>query len=154
MKLQATKDRKGNSRITEQRQCLLEIIQLADGHLSADEIYQRARQRLPSISLSTVYRSLQLFKEQGLIEEHQFDGMRRCYESMPPSRHHHLVCLGCGRVLEFSYPSSESMKTRIGKKEGFKVTDAEVRLAGYCPECQKDLSDKRIDIKQNNMERR
>ena len=143
-----------SQRKTQQRLLIMQIIRASQGHLDADEIYQQARQNLPGISLSTVYRNLQQLKEQGLIEEHQFDGVRRCYESMPCSRHHHLVCLGCGHILEFNCPSTESMKTRIGKKEGFKVTDAEVRLAGYCPECQKNLSDKRIDIKQNNMERR
>jgi len=52
------------------------------------------------------------------------------------------VCLGCGRVLEFSCPSTESLKSRIRKQEGFEVIDAEVRLEGYCPECRKHLSDK------------
>ena len=145
--------KKLSRRSTQQRRLIMQIIQASEGHLDADEIYRQACQNLPGISLSTVYRNLQLFKEQGLIEEHQFDGTRRCYESMPHSSHHHLVCLGCGRILEFSCPSTESMKTRISKKEGFKVTDAEVRLAGYCPECQKHLSDKGTDDEQYNRER-
>ena len=127
-------------RSTEQRQLLLKIIQQAEGHLDADEIYRQARQKSPSISLSTVYRSLQLFKELGLVEEHQFDGTRRCYEAMPRTKHHHLVCLGCGRVFEFKCPSAEKLKSRISREEGFKVTDAEVRLVGYCPDCQQRLS--------------
>lgn len=132
-------------RNTEQRQLVLEIIQRADRHLDADEIYQQARLKSPSISLSTIYRSLQLFKELGLVEEHQFDGMRRYYESSPQSKHHHLVCLGCGRIFEFKCPSAERLKSRISREEGFKVTDAEVRLAGYCPECQQRLSDEKAD---------
>ncbi|GAG20677.1 unnamed protein product [marine sediment metagenome] len=135
-------------RRTEQRQLIIEIIQQADGHLDADEIYQQSRQRSSSISLSTVYRSLQLFKELGLIEEHQFDGMRRCYEATPLSKHHHLVCLACGRIFEFKCPSAERLKSRISREEGFKVTDAEVRLAGYCPECQERLSGNMTDTKQ------
>jgi len=133
-------DRKLSRRSTEQRQLLLEIIQQAEGHLDADEIYQQARQKSPSISLSTVYRSLQLFKELGLIEEHQFNGTRRCYETTPRSKHHHLVCLGCGRIFEFKCSSAERLKSRISREDGFKVTDAEVRLVGYCPECQQRLS--------------
>ena len=127
-------------RSTEQRQLLLKIIQQAEGHLDADEIYRQARQKSPSISLSTVYRSLQLFKELGLVEEHQFDGMRRYYEAMSRTKHHHLVCLGCGRIFEFKCPSAKRLKSRISREEGFKVTDAEVRLAGYCPDCQQRLS--------------
>jgi Fur family ferric uptake transcriptional regulator len=133
-------DRKLSRRSTEQRQLLLEIIQQAEGHLDADEIYQQACQKSPSISLSTVYRSLQLFKELGLIEEHQFNGTRRCYETTLRSKHHHLVCLGCGRIFEFKCSSAERLKSRISREDGFKVTDAEVRLVGYCPECQQRLS--------------
>jgi len=137
-------------RRTEQRQLVLEIIQQAKGHLDADEIYQQARQKSPSISLSTVYRSLQLFKESELIEEHQFDGTRRYYENAPRSKHHHLVCLGCGRIFEFKCPSTERLKRRISRQEGFKVTDAEVRLVGYCPECQQRLSGNMTDAEQNS----
>lgn len=127
-------------RSTGQRRLILEIIQQAEGHLDAGEIYQEARQKRPSISLSTVYRSLQLFKELGLIEEHQFDGMRRCYETTPQPKHYHLVCLGCGRIFEFKCPSAKKLKSRISREEGFRVTDADVRLAGYCPECQQRLA--------------
>ncbi|MBE0479997.1 MAG: transcriptional repressor [Dehalococcoidia bacterium] len=126
-------------RSTEQRQLLRRILQQADGHLDADEIHQQARRKSPGISLSTVYRNLQLFKQIGLIEEHQF-GSRRYYERVPRVRHHHLVCLNCGRVFEFKCPSTERLKSRISREEGFRVTRAEVRLAGYCPECQEVLS--------------
>jgi Fe2+ or Zn2+ uptake regulation protein len=128
-----------SQRSTEQRQLIQEILQQADGHLDADEIYQQARQRSPRISLSTVYRNLQVFKELGLVEEHQF-GSRRCYEPAPQAEHHHLVCLGCGRVFEFKCPSTARLKSRINKEEGFRVTEAEVRLAGYCLECQERLA--------------
>ena len=141
-------------RSTEQRQLMLKIIQQAEGHLDADEIYRQARQKSPSISLSTVYRSLQLFKELGLVEEHQFDGMRRYYEAMPRTKHHHLVCLGCGRVFEFKCPSAKRLKSRISREEGFKVTDAEVRLAGYCPDCQRRLSGNTTNIKQEQVLKR
>ena len=135
-------------RTTQQRQLILKIIEQADRHLDAEEIYQLARQGSPNISLSTVYRNLQLFKEQGLVEEHQFDGMRRCYERVPTARHHHMVCLGCGRIFEFQCPSAERLKSRISREEGFKVTDTEVRLAGYCPDCQRRLSDNVTNTKQ------
>jgi Fur family ferric uptake transcriptional regulator len=132
-------DKRLNLRSTEQRGLIREIIQHAKGHLDADEIYQQARDRSPSISLSTIYRNLHIFIEQGLVEEHQF-GSRRYYEPVPQSRHHHLVCLGCGRVFEFKCPSTKRLASRISKEEGFRVTDTEVRLSGYCPECQQRLA--------------
>ena len=134
-------------RSTEQRELIREILRHADGHLDADEIYQQARQKSPSISLSTVYRNLQLFKEMALVEEHQF-GSRRYYESAPRDKHHHLVCLGCGRVFEFKCPSTDKLKSRISKEEGFRVTGADVRLSGYCPECQKRLTVSAAEHKQ------
>ena len=152
---------KSIQRKTEQRQLILDIIRQDKGHLiagyrgavyrchlDADEIYQQARQKLPSISLSTVYRSLQLFKELELIEEHQLDGMRRFYETTPRPKHHHLVCLGCGRIFEFKCSSEVKLKSRISREEGFKVTDAEVRLVGYCPDCQRRLSGNTTNTKQ------
>ena len=145
-----------SQRSTGQRQLILGIIRQADRHLDADEIYQQARQQRSSISLSTVYRSLQLFKSLGMIEEHQLDGMRRYYETAPSSQHHHLVCLGCGRVFEFKCPSAQRLKSKISREAGFKITDAEVRLAGYCLKCQQRPSDKLTDTKnkQQSAERR
>ncbi len=138
-KAQSNMGERLSRRSTEQRQLILDIIQRADRHLDADEIYERARHKLPGISLSTVYRNLQLFKDLGVVEEHQFDGRRRYYETTPQSKHQHLVCLGCGRVLEFKCPLAESIKSIISIEEGFKVTDAEVHLTGYCPDCQQRL---------------
>ncbi|MBA7505386.1 hypothetical protein ES706_04053 [subsurface metagenome] len=132
---------------TAQRQLLLEIIRGAEGHLDADELYQQARQRRPALSLSTVYRSLRLFKELGLVEEHQFDDARRRYEVKPRIRHYHLVCLGCGRVLEFQCPSAERVKSKLSREEGFRVTDAEVCLIGYCSKCQEQLLASGADTK-------
>ena len=128
-----------SQRSTEQRELIREILQQADEHLDADKIYEQARQRSSSISLSTIYRNLQLFKELGLVEEHQF-GSRRHYETIPQAKHHHLICLGCGRVFEFRCPSTDKLKSRISKEAGFRVTDTEVRLSGYCPECQESLN--------------
>jgi len=141
-------------RTTQQRYLILEIIERADRHLDADEIYRRARQTSRNISLSTVYRTLQLFKEQGLVKEHQFDGVRRCYERTPPSWHHHIVCVGCGRVSEFTCSSTEKIKSRLTREKGFKVTDVDVRFMGYCPECQRQLQQKVDDKELAQMERR
>ena len=134
-------NRKVTGRNTQQRQLLLGIIRQTETHFDADEIYRQARRKSPNISLSTVYRSLQLFRDMGLVEEHRLSGVRRYYESTSRSRHHHMVCLGCGRVFEFTCPSTEKIKSRLNREEGFKVTGVDVRLVGYCPECQRRLLD-------------
>jgi Fe2+ or Zn2+ uptake regulation protein len=127
-------------RKTAQRELLLELIREATGHLDANELYRQARQRQPRLSLSTVYRGLRLFKELGLVEGHQLRGDRRHYETTPETGHHHLVCLGCGHVTEFSCPLTERLKDRFMREQGFEVTEAEVRLAGYGRECRKRLT--------------
>ena len=143
----------GVQRRTAQRELLLKIIREADGHLDADELYRQARQRQPGLSLSTVYRSLRLFKRMGLVEEHQLRGDRRHYETTPQTDHHHLVCLGCGRVIEFRCPLTESLKDQFTREQGFEVTEAEVRLAGYCPECRKRLAGSETAIPDRSGER-
>ena len=90
-------------RATNQRALILEIIRRGQGHLDADEVYRQAREKQPRLSLSTVYRTLQLLKRLGLVEEVHFDEAHHHYEVKPSSEHHHLVCLGCGKVIEFRY---------------------------------------------------
>lgn len=125
-------------RATIQRRLLLDLIVHSDGHLDADELYRRAREREPSISLSTVYRNLKLFKKLDLVEELHFAEAHHHYEAKAPAQHHHLVCLECGRVVEFTSPLTEKMKSRIEKDNDFVVTDTEVRLKGYCSHCKRD----------------
>ena len=124
-------------RATGQRALILEIIRQGKGHLDADEIYRRARQKEPRLSLSTVYRSLQKFKELGLVDELHFDEDHHHYEVKPSSEHHHLLCLGCGRIIEFNYPLSHQVIENVSQAKGFEVIDSEVRLTGYCPGCQR-----------------
>ncbi len=125
-------------RFTKQRALILEIILQGQGHLDADEVYRRARKKESHLSLSTVYRSLQMFKKLGLIEELHFDENHHHYEVKPPAEHHHLVCLSCGRVVEFDYPLSRYVKRKVDQARDFDIVEAEVRMSGYCPQCQQD----------------
>jgi Fe2+ or Zn2+ uptake regulation protein len=127
-------------RATAQRRLLLDIIQQADGHLDADELYRRAREREPAISLSTVYRNLKLFRDSGLVEERHFSQEHHHYEAKAPVEHHHLVCLNCGEVIDFVSPLAERIKRRIGEKNDFQVTGADIRVVGYCARCRERLS--------------
>lgn len=123
-------------RATKQRALVLEIIRHGEGHLDADEVYRRARQKRPQLSLSTVYRALHLFKEKGLIEETHFDEAHHHYEAKPATEHHHLVCLKCGKVIEFRYLLSRYVKKNVPEARDFEIINTEVRMTGYCAQCQ------------------
>jgi len=122
-------------RVTSQRSLIMDIIHR--GHLDADEIYRQARQKDSHLSLSTVYRSLQAFKKLGLVEELHFDDAHHHYEVKPSDEHHHLVCLGCGKVIEFRHPLSRYLKRSIPESRNFDITETEIRMAGYCAECRR-----------------
>ena len=124
-------------RMTSQRALILDILNREGGHLDADEVYRRARERQPGLSLSTVYRNLQALKSLGLIDELHFDEAHHHYEAKTSSEHHHLVCLGCGKIVEFGCKLSEQMKQDIARKKGFEVIGVEVHMVGYCSKCRK-----------------
>jgi len=124
-------------RVTNQRALIMEIIRQREGHLDADEIYRRAREKEPHLSLSTVYRTLQMLKKLGLVEELHFDEGHHHYEVKPSTEHHHLICLGCGRVIEFNRPLSRYIKRNIPEAKGFDIAETEVRMSGYCSKCRR-----------------
>jgi Fur family ferric uptake transcriptional regulator len=124
-------------RITPQRKLVCNIFQEHGGHLSADEIYHLARQKQPRLSLSTVYRTLDVLREIGLIIELHLDGDQLRYEMQRDEEHQHLVCLGCGRVVEFKCAHCARMHQDLAEQHGFRITGSRVELLGYCAECQR-----------------
>ena len=123
-------------RATSQRALILEIIRR--GHLDADEIYRQARAKQPNISLSTVYRTLRMFKKLGLVEELHFDEEHHHYEVKPSTEHHHLLCLGCGKVIEFNRPLSRYLKRNVPEAKDFDIIETEIHMTGYCPKCRQN----------------
>ena len=123
-------------RVTSQRALLLALIRQGEGHLDADELYRRAREKQPRLSLSTVYRTLQMFKRLGLVEERHFDESHHRYEVKSLAEHHHLVCLGCGRVVEFRYPLARYVKRNVAEAKDFEIVGTEIRMTGYCSRCR------------------
>jgi Fur family ferric uptake transcriptional regulator len=122
--------------MTSQRRLLLGLLGGARGHVDAKELYRRASARDESISPATVYRSLNLFKELGLVDEMRLGKMRCCYEVRRSPGHQHLFCRGCGRVMEFQSPYFQKLIEAVRRKHGFTVTKAELCLEGYCPNCE------------------
>ena len=126
-----------SQRVTAQRSLLLELLRQSDRHLDADELYHRARRKHSRISLSTVYRNLQLFKKLGLIEEHHFAEEHHHYEAKPTTEHQHLLCLNCGKIVEFACPLSQKFKKDVGRQYDFDISGVEVRMTGLCSSCRK-----------------
>ena len=122
--------------LTLQRRLILELIRKADGHIDAKELYRRASSKEESVSPATVYRTLNLFKHLGLVDERRLGKVRCYYEIKQPLEHQHLVCQGCGKVIEFESPLIRKLVEKVQREHGFNVTKAELYFEGYCPECE------------------
>ena len=122
--------------VTPQRRLLLSIMREAGRHLDAKEVYRRASERDPNISLATVYRNLRVFEKQGLINERHL-GQARCYYEMKRlGEHQHLVCEACGQVIEFESPLIRKLIAEVQRKNNFSVTKVELYLEGHCHKCK------------------
>lgn len=127
---------KSDSPRTAQRRLLLQILRETTGHITARELYLRALERDAGVSLATVYRTLRLFKEEGIVDEMRFaDCTCRHYEASRPGKHHHMVCRHCGRVVDFESPTVDLLVAEIEEHSGFKVTGIDICLEGCCSEC-------------------
>ncbi len=122
--------------VTTQRSLLLEIIQKANKHVDADELYRLAKKKKARISLATVYRNLKLFKDLGLIAESNLGATHSHYEIKKAAEHHHLVCLGCGRVIEFNSALIEKAADKIQRENNFYITAVQLKMEGYCSKCK------------------
>lgn len=122
--------------VTAQRQLLLDTLREAKSHLDAKELYQRAIEKDPRISLATVYRNLRLFKELGLVDERRLNEVHCYYEIRRSTEHHHLVCTACKRVIEFESPLITKLVTKMQRDSDFDVTKAVLYLEGYCQQCK------------------
>lgn len=128
-------------RLTGQRKVIAEIVQSARDHPDAAEIHRRAVARDPRISLSTVYRTLKVFAEAGLIEQHSFGGSRARVERTPNQHHDHLIDMTTGRVIEFRSEEIERLQTAIARELGYELTGHRLELYG------RPLRDKRTPPK-------
>jgi Fe2+ or Zn2+ uptake regulation protein len=122
--------------VTSQRRLLLSLIRKAEGHISAKELYRRASRKNESISLATVYRTLRLFKELGLIEERRLGQVICYYEIKAFAEHHHLVCSCCGNVIDFDSNLIRKIGKKVQRDYGFTVTKTELYMEGYCEQCK------------------
>ncbi len=123
-------------RITPQRKLLLEVIRQGEGHLDADDIYRLARERDPRISLSTVYRNLNLLAELGVISVLHLDEEHHHYEPRDASDHYHLICSECGAVVEFDSALVGRLMAEVSEAQDFFIERAHIDLVGLCAKCR------------------
>jgi Fur family ferric uptake transcriptional regulator len=115
-------------RMTEQRRVIAQVIEQAVDHPDVEELYRRASARDPRISLSTVYRTLNLFEESGLVTKHDFKDGRARFEPIPDEHHDHLIDIRTGKVIEFRNEEIEAIQELIAKRLGYKLVDHRLEL--------------------------
>ena len=124
-------------RVTSQRRLLLEVLSKCRDHLDAEAIYALAKERDPNISLATVYRTLKMLKDVGVVQERILDreGQKHHYE-MAAKTHYHFTCVGCGKVIEFESALIEQGCAELAEELDLDIVHTRVHLEGYCPDCQ------------------
>jgi Fur family ferric uptake transcriptional regulator len=116
--------------MTDQRRVVARVLSTAKDHPDVEELYRRAHAEDPHISIATVYRTVRLFEEAGIIERHDFRDGRSRYEEMPDVHHDHLIDMRTGRVIEFVDEEIEKLQQAIAKRLGFRLIDHRLELYG------------------------
>jgi Fe2+ or Zn2+ uptake regulation protein len=135
---QALEDR--GIRLTRQRRAILQVMETTRRHLDADEILDRAQKVDSRVTRVTVYRTLDMLKRQGLIDELDLlhlRGDRHFYESHGPRDHIHVACLRCGKVREFESELYEELKSQIARDSGIEISVMRTEVGGLCADCRK-----------------
>ena len=117
-------------RITEQRRVIARVISDSDDHPDVEEMYKRASAVDPKISIATVYRTVRLFEEAGILDRHDFGDGRARYEAAPEAHHDHLIDVETGKVVEFVDPELEALQKVIAEKLGYRLVDHRMELYG------------------------
>ena len=125
-------------RMTEQRRVIARVLGASRDHPDVEELYKRAVKIDDKISISTVYRTVRLFEDAGIIERHDFREGRARYEQMRDSHHDHLINLRDGKVIEFTNEEIEKLQAEIARKLGYKLVDHRLEL--YCVPLEDDKS--------------
>jgi Fur family ferric uptake transcriptional regulator len=126
-------------RLTRQRRILLDLIDGSGLHLDAESLYQLAKEKDPKLNRVTVYRSLKLFKEGGLVDELDLmhhSGDQHYYETRLKQEHAHVICLRCGKIEEYFGEPLREMRRQVESDLGFEVQLTRTEIGGYCPHCK------------------
>ena len=121
---------------TKQRQAVLQVIRESDQHMTANEVFAKARKLLPGISFATVYNSLRYLKQEGFIGEVRF-GTDAARFDRKLTRHDHALCNNCGKLVDLELRIPDELLRTAAKRSKFKPESIELTLRGSCPECSK-----------------
>lgn len=132
--------RENGLKLTPQRGLILGVFLDHQGHISAEKLYRKARDRQPHVGFATVYRTLKHLTQCGLARELDFGDGRIRYEPQFNRQHHdHMICAGCGEYIEFFDPGIEELQEQVCRKHGFKILSHRMQLYGLCRQCRKKV---------------
>ena len=117
-------------RITDQRRVIARVLSEAEDHPDVENLHQRAVALDPRISIATVYRTVRLFEEAGILDRHDFGDGRARYEAAPEAHHDHLIDVETGKVIEFVDPELEALQRQIAERLGYRLVDHRMELYG------------------------
>jgi Fur family ferric uptake transcriptional regulator len=117
-------------RITQQRRVIARVLAESEDHPDVEQLHRRASAIDPKISIATVYRTVRLFEDAGILDRHDFGDGRSRYEATPEAHHDHLIDVETGRVVEFVDPELEALQRQIAEKLGFRLVDHRMELYG------------------------
>jgi Fur family ferric uptake transcriptional regulator len=117
-------------RLTDQRRVIAEVMSNATDHPDVDELHKRVNRIDKKISIATVYRTVKLFEESGIVEKHDFKGGKARYEQSPDEHHDHLIDINSGKIIEFVDKDIEILQNKVAQKLGYKLVDHKLELYG------------------------
>ena len=124
-------------RQSRQRRVVFEIVERSRSHPTAHQVFDRARRRLPSISLGTVYRNLRRLAEQGLLKENKIGNRPTRFEVFR-QRHYHIWCVECGRLEDLTLPYQDALDRRVQRLVRYRLRDHQIEFYGICPDCRRE----------------
>jgi len=129
---------RNSMKYTKQREVILEVFLATEGHVSVEELHQKLSEVEPSVSLATVYRTLNLFCKAGLAQKRKFgEGQTRYEHSVDHSHHDHLICTSCGKIIEFENSMIEQLQRQVAERNDFLVKSHRLEMYGLCADCRK-----------------
>ncbi|MEK9918328.1 MAG: Fur family transcriptional regulator [Pelagibacteraceae bacterium] len=117
-------------RLTEQRKVIAQVMSEASDHPDVDELHKRVNKIDKKISIATVYRTVKLLEESGIVEKHDFKGGKARYEESPDEHHDHLIDINSGEIVEFVDKEIEKLQVKVAEKLGYKLVDHKLELYG------------------------
>ena len=117
-------------KLTDQRKIIAEVMSKSNDHPNVDELYNRVSEIDPKISIATVYRTVKLFEEAGIVSKHDFKGNKSRYEQISHEHHDHLIDINTGEITEFVNEDIEKLQKKVAEKLGYKLVDHRLELYG------------------------